>query len=240
MKRALVISANSGLGECICIDLLKRGYDLDVTFRNIDENQSLVSKFNELGNGKVTAFHFDATKKESSRLLLEQIQRPDLAIICTGILGDHEKALEDDHEIIRIIETNFSGLAILIRGLAKKMEKSGGIIAGISSVAGERGRRGNFVYGSSKKALTTFLDGYRHLYHGSKLKFVTVIPGYIKTRMLTDKTPGFLTSTPENAAKEIVGKTLAGKSKFYVGPIWYWVMMVIRNLPEFIFMRMKI
>ncbi len=240
MNRALVISANSGLGKCICTELLSKGYDLDLTVRSLEKGESLKSDLGEEFDHRVGIHVYDVLDLAKAKTLVQTIQHPDAVFICTGIMGDHERAIESEDEMLRILDTNFRGIAVLVNLLVRKMKSKGGIIAGVSSVAGERGRKGNFYYGSAKKALTTLFDGYRHYFFGSELKFVTVIPGYIKTEMLKEKTPGFLTSSPEKAAKAIVQKSITGKGKFYVGPIWYWVMMVIRNIPERILLRMNI
>ncbi len=236
---ALVISASSDLGMEIARVLSQKGCELQLTHRSHEGKEKLDSVFGSKPGVRI--LEFEALDPGSSWELINELDPlPDLVYICTGYLGDHGLALKDEAEMDRIIRSNFYGLTPLIHGLANQMEKKGGTIVGISSVAGERGRQGNFFYGAAKKGLTTLLDGYRHYFAGTKLRFVTAIPGYIKTRMLQEKTPGFLTTSPQAAARQIVEKSMAGKDRFYVGPIWFWVMMVIRNIPEFIFKKLKI
>jgi short-subunit dehydrogenase len=241
MKTALVISGTSDLGGEIALDLAKRNFSLQLTARNPIDLQKLEQELISKNRIKVSTFRFDAQDIQSSSTLVQNLDIiPDIVFICTGYLGENERALRDREEMLRIIDTNFRGLAILLQGLAQKMEPVGGIIVGISSVSGERGRQGNFFYGSAKSAFTTLIDGYRHFYSDDKLKFVTVIPGFIKTKMLQEKTSGLMTLSAKKAASIIVRKSLKGSHKFFVGGIWYWVMMIIRNIPESIFLKLKI
>ncbi len=241
MKTALIVSATSDLGGKIAEELAKKNFSLQLTARNSMNLKKLEQELTSNFEVKVSTMEFDAMDIQSSSDLSKNLNEiPDIVFICTGLTGENEKAIHDREEMLSIIDTNFRGLAILVQGLAQKMESRGGTIVGISSVAGERGRKRNFIYGSAKSAFTTFLDGYRHYYAGSKLKFVTVIPGFIKTKMLTQETSGLMTLSAKKAATIIVRKSLNGNTKFYIGGIWYWVMMVIRNIPEFIFLKLKI
>ncbi len=224
MKTALIIGANSDLAKEM-IPLLEGEFEVLKASSSIKDN----------------ALSFNGQDPSTATELVKNLEKtPDWVFIFSGYLGNHELAINDPKEVLKIIDINFRSIAILIQELSNRMKGKRGKIIAISSVSGDRGRQGNFFYGSAKSALTTLMDGYRHYYTGSNLSFVTVIPGFIKTKMLVEKTPGFLTLPPSKAAKMILKKVKRGRRRFYVGPIWYWVMLVIRNIPEFIFLKTKI
>ncbi|MGB1318607.1 MAG: SDR family NAD(P)-dependent oxidoreductase, partial [Flavobacteriales bacterium] len=112
---------------------------------------------------------------------------------------------------------------------------------GISSVAGERGRGTNYVYGSAKAGMTAYLDGLRNYLLPKGVHVVTVKPGYVDTKMKAGKpTPGIVTASPEQVAKAVFRGYKSKKNTIYVLWMWRWIMLIIRNIPEFIFKRMKL
>jgi short-subunit dehydrogenase len=123
--------------------------------------------------------------------------------------------------------------------LANRFEARGsGTLVGISSVAGDRGRASNYVYGSAKAGFTAFLSGLRNRLAPKGIHTVTVLPGYVATKMLDGmRLPAKLTATPEDVALAIEKAVQKQKNTIYVKPIWRILMMIIRNLPEALFKR---
>lgn len=167
----------------------------------------------------------------------------ELLFCATGYLGEGtEEGLYDNRNTEKIIEINYSKLVLVINFFAKKMEgKRSGTIIGLSSVAGERGRQSNFIYGSAKAAFTAYLSGLRNYLFSKKVHVLTIKPGFMATKM-TEGLPlnPKLTATPKQAASGIYKAYKKQKNVAYVLPIWGIIMLIIRNIPEFIFKKLKL
>jgi len=161
----------------------------------------------------------------------------------TGYLGEStEDGLYDNKNTERIIDINYSKLVPVMNYFAQKFEsKRSGTIIGLSSVAGDRGRQSNFIYGSAKAAFTVYLSGLRNYLFEKKVHVLTVKPGFMATKM-TEGLPlnPKLTATPRQAAECIYKAFRKQKNVAYVLPIWGVIMMIIRNIPEFIFKKLKL
>lgn len=161
----------------------------------------------------------------------------------TGYLGvSTEDGLYDNKNTERIIDINYSKLVPVMNYFAQKFEsKRSGTIIGLSSVAGDRGRQSNFIYGSAKAAFTAYLSGLRNYLFEKKVHVLTVKPGFMATKM-TEGLPlnPKLTATPKQAAECIYSAFKKQKNVAYVLPIWGVIMMIIRNIPEFIFKKLKL
>nr|WP_314497655.1 SDR family NAD(P)-dependent oxidoreductase [uncultured Chryseobacterium sp.] len=166
-----------------------------------------------------------------------------LLFCATGYLGEGtEEGLYDNKNTERIIDINYSKLIPVINYFAQKFEsRRSGTIIGLSSVAGDRGRQSNFIYGSAKAAFTAYLSGLRNYLSEKKVHVMTVKPGFMATKM-TEGLPlnPKLTATPKQAAECIYSAFKKQKNVIYVLPVWGVIMMIIRNIPEFIFKKLKL
>lgn len=166
-----------------------------------------------------------------------------LLFCATGYLGDGtEEGLYDNKNTERIISINYSKLVPVMNYFAQKFEsRRSGTIIGLSSVAGDRGRQSNFIYGSAKAAFTTYLSGLRNYLFEKKVHVLTIKPGFMETKM-TEGLPlnPKLTAKPKQAAASIYRAYKKQKNVAYVLPIWGIIMMIIRNIPEFIFKKLKL
>ena len=167
----------------------------------------------------------------------------ELLFCAAGYLGQGtEEALYDQKNTERIIDINYAKLIPVLNFFAQKMERqrSGSMVV-LSSVAGERGRQSNFIYGSAKAGLTAYLSGLRNYLYPKKVHVLTVKPGFMDTKM-TEGLPlnPALTATPIQAADEIFKAWKKKKNVVYVLPVWALIMFVIRSIPEFIFKKMKL
>lgn len=166
-----------------------------------------------------------------------------LLFCATGYLGEStEDGLYDNKNTERIIDINYSKLVPVMNYFAQKFEsKRSGTIIGLSSVAGDRGRQSNFIYGSAKAAFTAYLSGLRNYLFEKQVHVLTVKPGFMATKM-TEGLPlnPKLTATPKQAAECIYKAFKKQKNVAYVLPIWGVIMMIIRNIPEFIFKKLKL
>ncbi|WP_294283630.1 SDR family NAD(P)-dependent oxidoreductase [uncultured Chryseobacterium sp.] len=167
----------------------------------------------------------------------------ELLFCATGYLGEGtEEGLYDNKNTERIIDVNYAKLVPVINYFAHKFEsRRSGTIIGLSSVAGDRGRQSNFIYGSAKAAFSAYLSGLRNYLFDKKVHVLTVKPGFMATKM-TEGLPlnPKLTATPKQAAEGIFKAYKKQKNVAYVLPIWGIIMMIIRNIPEFIFKKLKL
>jgi NAD(P)-dependent dehydrogenase (short-subunit alcohol dehydrogenase family) len=143
-----------------------------------------------------------------------------------------------------VMRTNFEGPALLLGLLAEKFEARGsGAIVGVSSVAGDRGRGSNYVYGAAKAGLTAFLSGLRNRLSQTGVRVVTVKPGFVRTRMTAGmKLPPLLTAEPQEVGEAIFKAAEGSRARdvIYVRPIWRLVMLVIKSIPEPVFKKLRL
>ena len=169
-------------------------------------------------------------------------ETPRTVVCVVGLLGDQRRAEIDAAYARTVIDTNFTGPAALLAEAAERiLAAGGGAIIGVSSVAGERGRKTNYVYGAAKAGLTAFLSGLRHRLADAPVLVMTVKPGFIDTRMTAGmKLPKPLTAQADEVARAILAAHRRGGEVVYVRPVWWAIMAIIRHLPEPVFKRMKV
>lgn len=150
--------------------------------------------------------------------------------------------MRSDEACLQVVNTNYTAAVLALNHLMLRMEKRGsGTIAGISSVAGERGRMSNFIYGSAKAGLTAYLSGLRNRGYHTGVHVITVKPGFIRTAMTAGlPLPQPLTAEPEQVASDIVRAIKRKKNVIYSLWFWKYIMWLIRNIPEGVFMRRKL
>ncbi|MDR3272977.1 MAG: SDR family NAD(P)-dependent oxidoreductase [Flavobacteriaceae bacterium] len=166
----------------------------------------------------------------------------DLLFCAVGFLGKNsEDGLYDLANTQKITKINYSNLLPLMNYFAEKFEaKKTGTIIGLASVAGMRGRQSNFVYGSAKAGFLVYLDGLRNYLYHKGVHVITVVPGFMDTKMTAGMPlPKPLTASPQQAAAAIYKAWKKKKNKVFVKGIWKCIMTIIVHVPEFIFKKMK-
>jgi len=164
----------------------------------------------------------------------------DLLFCSYGVLHEQVDCEIDINKTIEQIDSNYTSVIILLTllsGLFIKSKK--GCIAVITSVASDRGRKSNFIYGSAKAGVTTYLEGLRYKLFEYGVSVVTLKPGFIDTPMTKDNKKGLLWISSDVAAKYIVKAIKRKKSVAYIPPFWFWIMLVIRLIPEFMFRKLN-
>lgn len=242
--KVVILGANSFIARALSAEMLKEGWDVLMASRNTEELER-VTKDLGLKYGKDVKFmEFDATDYETHKRFWDNVLKDfgdiDVAVISFGYLGDNDKALKDFSEVRKIVETNYLGAISIINIISDYMEHRGkGIIVAISSVAGDRGRAKNFIYGSAKAGLTQYLSGLRAKMFKKGVKVITVKPGFVNTPMTKGlNIPKPLLSTPERVAKDIFKAIKKGKDIVYTPFYWWFIMLVIRAIPEWMFKRL--
>jgi decaprenylphospho-beta-D-erythro-pentofuranosid-2-ulose 2-reductase len=240
---ALILGATSDIAIALARHLGSVGYDLQLAARDIESLKELKSDI-EIRNGvSVSTIQLDALNFESHYSLYQNLAtKPDVAILVFGYLGNHTLAIENWRESERIVNTNYVGAVSILNVVANDFEKrKTGVIVGISSVAGDRGRMSNYLYGSAKAGLTAYLSGLRNRLFHSSVHVLTVKPGFVRTQMTEGlKLPAPVTADPEQVAKKIFAAIRKRKNTIYVLPIWSLIMLLIRNIPEFLFKKLKL
>jgi short-subunit dehydrogenase len=190
---------------------------------------------------EVSFSRFDTMQPEEHTNFWAAIADKTEGVVCAvGLLGDAEAARHDPHLADALLRTNFTGLVPVLSLAADTFEQRGrGLIIGISSVAGDRGRATNYLYGSAKAGFSAFLSGLRNRLAAKGVHVMTVKPGFVATSMTEGmKLPEKLTATPEQVAADIVAA--AGKKRDIVYTLWFWrwIMAIIAHIPETVFKRM--
>ena len=157
-------------------------------------------------------------------------------------MNDNEKVITSEEETLKTINTNFTGLALLLNIIANDYAKNeDGVIAGVSSVAGMRGRQSNYIYGSAKAGFTAYLSGLRNKMYHHKVHVMTVLPGFVYTKMTEHlNLPKLLTANPENVASSVYNGLKKKKNIIFIKWFWRWIMLIITSVPEFIFKKKKL
>ena len=245
MSNALIIGCTSRIARSLAQKLAEKGYKLYLLARNQEELMRVANDISVRFQTDVITDVFDAVNYDShieiANKAFQKLGSIDLAVVSLGELGEQEKAQNDFNHSRGIIESNYTGVASILTPIANFMEKQkSGVIVGISSVAGDRGRQSNYVYGSAKAALSTFLQGLRSRMAKCGVHVMTVKPGFVDTKMTYGKPGLFLVAQPEYVASEIIKAIDKRKNIIYVPWFWFFIMLIIRSIPEPIFKKLKL
>jgi decaprenylphospho-beta-D-erythro-pentofuranosid-2-ulose 2-reductase len=242
----LVLGAASAIARAVADELARRGYDLQLAGRDSEELERIAVDLRVRHGVEAAVLRFDALDFPSHADLVEasrKASRDSLsgAVLCFGALGDQATAQADPAEARRILETNLVGAVSVLGLLANYFEgKRGGFLCARSSVAGDRGRQSNYVYGAAKAGLTVFLQGLRNRLFASGVRVTTIKPGFVDTAMTFGRPGLFLVASPQAAARRIVDAALGGKDQSYVPGFWRPIMLLIRLIPEKLFKRLRL
>ncbi|MBN3583011.1 SDR family oxidoreductase [Algoriphagus aestuarii] len=243
MNNLLILGAGSDVGVACAHCFAENGFNLILASRNVEELQKEATDIQIRHGVNAQSVFFDALDYKSHSSFYQSLPMiPDAVISVFGVLGDQTLAEKDFEHARNIIDSNFTGNVSILGTIANEMEKlKKGTIICVSSVAGERGRKSNYFYGASKAALTAFLSGLRARMFESQVHVMTVIPGFIQTKMIEGiKTPAPLTAKPEDVAKAIFKGFKKKKNSIYVLPSWRFIMLIIKMIPEFIFKKLNL
>lgn len=245
MKKILIIGATSAIAEATAKRFAGQGDSLFLLARNSLRMESLAQDLRVRGAATVNTAIFDANALETHGALLETalttLQGLDIVLIAHGTLSD-QKACESSTELtMQELHTNAISIISLLTILANHFAQQGhGCIAVISSVAGDRGRQSNYVYGTAKGALTIFLQGLRNRLYKSGVQVLTIKPGFVDTPMTANFPKGPLWASPDKVAKDIDSAILNKRDILYTPGFWWLIMMIIKNIPEKVFKRLSL
>ena len=245
MRRVLIVGAGSAIAEATARIFAARGDALYLVGRKRQVLEAMAMDLKVRGAPVVGIEVLDANNLTEHEPMLDRAEAQlgglDTVLIAHGTLSD-QKACESSAELtVRELTTNAISIAALLTPLAARFEaRREGAIAVISSVAGDRGRQSNYVYGSAKSLVSTFTSGMRQRLAKSGVAVITIKPGFVDTPMTAAFRKGVLWAAPQQVALGIVRAIDRSASVVYLPGFWRPIMAVIRAIPERVFLRLKL
>jgi len=244
-KTIVILGANSGIAKAFSRLYAQTHDHLVLVGRNTDTLENLKADLTIRGAEKISTLEADLADLTQSKAIVQRIHdlapHIDILLVAYGILGNHDQAIKDSLETEKILQVNFTSVATLLVEFYEhfKVQKQG-TVAVISSVAGDRGRQSNYIYGAAKGGLSTFLQGYRHSLAPFGVHVLTIKPGFVDTPMTASFKKGLLWIKPEKAAQLIYKAIQNKKNEVYVPGFWKWIMAIIKSVPNVIFHKTKL
>lgn len=242
----LILGATSAIARALALELAGAGHDLILAGRNLDEVQRSATDVALRKGTTVLARRWEATDFASHPFFFTECVEAaggklEGVVLCHGYMAEQKLAQQDFAQARAMIDTNYTAAVSLLDLAANHLEQQGsGFLCAITSVAGDRGRQSNYIYGSTKAALSCYLDGLRHRLAKSRIPVLNVKPGFVDTRM-TWGLPGlFLVASPQRVARDIHTAIRKRRAEIYTPWIWRGIMTIIRNVPRFVFHRTKL
>lgn len=231
------------MAKACAIEYATQGYDLYLMVRNKHESDDFAQDLRVRTSRQIEVVELDVLSTETHQNIFEKLPVKPLGVISfVGYLGEQKAAEDNRNETLKIINTNFTGLVTFLNIVANEFEqRKSGFIVGVSSVAGDRGRASNYIYGAAKAALSAYLSGLRNRLAFSGVHVMTVKPGFVATKMTANMDlPEKLTAQPVEVAKDIFKAQQKNKNILYTKWYWRWIMLVIKSIPERFFKNMKL
>jgi len=241
MKNVLILGATSDMAQAIAKRYAAEGWSLSLAARNMELLEPIAGDLRVRSSVDIQTMEFDAADFSSHQGFYDALEaKPDVVICVFGYMGDQMLARTDLDEVRRTIDVNYTGAVSILNVVAEDFEKRGsGSIVGVSSVAGDRGRQSNYIYGSAKAGFTAYLAGLRNRLVKSGVHVMTVKPGFCRTKMTENlELPAALTAEPEQVAQAVFKGVEKKHNTIYTLWMWRWIMLIIRHIPEVIFKKM--
>ena len=247
-RRAIVVGASSGIGAALVRRLAAEGYAVAALARRrgaLDELARESADAARASGGRVLVREHDVHDVRSVPALFEELVRElgglDLLIYAAGIMPEVAADQYDTGLDLDVLAVNTGGCIAWCNPTAELfLSQRSGTIVGIASISGDRGRRGNPAYGTSKAAMSHYLEALRNRLGEYGVHVCTIRPGYVDTVMTSRLPNPFWMISPDQAARTILSAARRGANVRYVPFRWTWVGLVIRNIPSFLFRRMSI
>lgn len=242
-ENILILGATSDIARAIAHQHAQEGAHLILAGRNVAELEKDAQDMRIRHESSVEVAAFDAQKYDTHPSFWQGLSpQPDLVYLVFGYLGEQERAQENWSEAEQSLAVNYVGAVSILERVAQSFEQRGtGTIVGISSVAGDRGRASNYLYGSAKAGLTAYLSGLRNRLAQKGVHVMTVKPGFVRTAMTASMDlPPVITGEPAKVAKDIIKGVRRRRNVIYTLWMWRYVMLIIRNIPEGIFKKLSL
>ncbi|WP_126581886.1 SDR family oxidoreductase [Tengunoibacter tsumagoiensis] len=245
MMKVLILGATSALAHEAARCFAKDGAELFLVARTESKLAVVANDLKARGARRVETGLFDLNELDRHEALLNEaiaaLGGLDMLLIAHGTLGDQRKCELSVAETLQELNTNFISVVSLLTISANYFEQQRhGCIAVISSVAGERGRQSNYVYGTGKAAVSAFLQGLRNRLAKANVAVVTIKPGTVDTPMTAGMKKGLLFARPDAVGQGIYQAMLKGKDIVYLPGYWRPIMLIIKSIPESIFKKLSL
>jgi short-subunit dehydrogenase len=247
MQRVLIIGATSAIAAEVARIHARRGDALALVARNAEHLAALAAELRTLSRAApVLTFQLDANDLERHAAVLDEVTRaldgtPNDVLLAHGALGDQRECERSVAATIELLNTNATSVIALCTLLAPRLvARGGGTLAVIGSVAGDRGKPANYVYGAAKAAIDVYLQGLRARLFRSGVRVVTIKPGFVVSPMTARFRKSLLFAQPAPVAAGIVRAMDRGTPVVYLPSWWRWVMLAVRLIPERVFRRLSL
>jgi decaprenylphospho-beta-D-erythro-pentofuranosid-2-ulose 2-reductase len=245
MQKILIIGATSEIAQATARLFASRGNHLFLLARNTEKLNLLCTDLTVRGAHQVHSAAFDADNLASHADLIQTAKQAlgsiDIVLIAHGTLPDQTACEKNIQQTLVEFNTNALSVISLLTHLAVIFEQQGaGTIAVISSVAGDRGRQSNYIYGAAKGCLSIFLQGLRNRLYKKGVHVLTIKPGFVNTVMTKDFKKGALWAQPDQIAQGIVKAIEQQKNVAYLPWFWRYIMLIICHIPESLFKRLSL
>ena len=243
MPTALIIGAYSDIAVATAYELARQNYDLQLALRGAERMEEISADLVIRHAINVQLLELDILEMNTFNDFVTNLTPvPDVVICAVGLLGDQHRDQQNIIDEVLVMRTNFQGPACLLGKIATVLiERGAGTIIGISSVAGERGRASNYIYGASKAGFTAYLSGMRNRCFKHGVRVVTILPGFVDTKMTAGlNLPKKLTAQPSDVGKVIVKALSRNSDVIYVKSVWAAIMTIVKGIPEKLFKRLTL
>ena len=246
VQRVVVLGGTSDIALATLMRLagIRRGVQVTLAARPGERRAAATASLQAAGM-QVSEVDFEATDRTSYEHAIvscfEAEGDVDVVMVAFGVLGDHERAWQDVDAALELVQVNYAAAVACGVLVAEKLRVQGhGAIIAMSSAAGERPRRSNFVYGSTKAGMDAFYTGLGYALAKDGVQVLVVRPGFVRTKMTTGLDAAPLSQTPEQVAEIIAAGLAAGRHTVWAPPTMRWVMSVLRHLPRSVFKRLPV
>jgi decaprenylphospho-beta-D-erythro-pentofuranosid-2-ulose 2-reductase len=245
MDKVLIVGASSAIAQSIARRLAENHASLYLAGRNEEKLRIQADDLRVRGAKQVDYFVMDANELDRHATMVsraaQSMEGLTMLIVAHGTLSDQKRAEKDIGYAVEQFQTNFVSAMVIITVVANHFEaqRSGTIVA-IGSVAGDRGRQSNYAYGAAKAALATFVQGIRHRLALCGIKVVLVKPGFVDTPMTAGVKKNILFAAPDRISRDVMRAIAKDKRVIYTPWFWRYIMIVIKLIPERLFVRMRL
>lgn len=245
MKNVLIIGASSAIALATARIYAQQGCRLLITARSQERLDEISADLTTRGAAQLSSQVFDASQLDQHAKFIDhainELSQIDICLIAHGTLPDQQQCQDDVEYALQEFNLNGSSVISLCTLLANQLEQQkSGTLAVISSVAGDRGRQSNYLYGTAKAAVSTFLQGLRNRLCKHNVHVLNIKPGFVDTPMTASFNKGPLWATPEKVAKDISKAIEKKRNTLYTPWFWWIIMSIIKAIPEHIFKRLSL
>lgn len=245
-QSVVILGSTSGITRATADAFAAAGYAMVLAARDDEENEILANDLRVRYDVPCHALHFDGTDTDSHEKFVTACEaalgaNPTGIVLGYGYMAEQEKAQRDMAEVRNMVAANLTGAISILECFARVFEERGsGFMGVLSSVAGERGKQSNYIYGATKAGLTCYLEGLRVRLHKANVTVTTIQPGFVDTKMTYGlPLPGPLVASPRQAGRAIYRAVVKGKDEAYVPFFWRYIMLIIRSIPRWQFKKMS-